>query len=286
MKSATLSSLPSIRISAPQLRVLETDVRVLSWKTRDIVFSPWFLKTLPSDYDFDTFVICNDRLWQLWKRLDGLASAIRQQRFRLSLDVLEAGLCISALRAMMRKRRQLFAPASSVGYTPAVKRQRSALVRSIENYERRLRRRFEQTTVSPETCAKKLYQFAIFRKAIVHEVLQPEPAGLKHGFAEMRRTLFLTLVKQAEDGLHEAEKDVPPPQELKKMVSQFLRAVRRYRFDFGMRDVLFDPSVATSHLIPFIEKVWRKTNPNKKPDYATLAARAGDIVRALLPEVD
>jgi hypothetical protein len=284
MKPCTLTSSYSIRVNRPQLEVLVGDLRRLSWRMRGFGDDPQFWRDLSEEYDEDIFVACNECLWKLWVRLDKLKSKVQQSRYRLSLDYLEVGLCVTALRAMRRTRGRPW-PGSMTDDPTAVKRRRSGLIRTLENCERRLQRRFKHNERNPELSERMLHQFSLYRKRIVHEFFKPDGSN---GLAATKHSLFLTLVKLAEDGLREAGHEAPPNKELRKLVSRWLRDVRRYRVALGQRILYHDPSIAKSRLIPFVEKAWNKMNPtgSKRPDYVKIWSEARAIIDKLLPEVD
>jgi len=51
---------------------------------------------------------------------------------------------------------------------------------------------------------------------------------------------------------------VPPPKELRKLVSRWLRNVRRSRVAVGIRDLLNDPSIGKPYLVEFVGRRWAK----------------------------
>jgi len=109
-------------------------------------------------------------------------------------------------------------PASSIPNTALTRGRRSQLVRVLENYERQLRRQIEHGAGNSEVNAQLNGQFARYRKVIVHEFFWAVPM-LPTRFARLRRQLFQKLVTIEEEALNEAGEQIPPPKELRKLVS-------------------------------------------------------------------
>jgi len=286
MNLSELNRSHPIRISRPQLELLNADLQPLAWRVLTTMRSQWFFDALPSDCDRPLFVYWHKRLVKLRLELESLVSARRQSHYRLSLDVIVVGICITAVRAAMRTKGRS-TPASSIPNIAAARRRRAELLRRLENYERQLRRRFRNEWGNPAGCARLIHQFALYRKALVREFFRPLPVFLKDQ-PILRRELFESLVKVAEDGLKKSGSEIPPPKELRKLVSRWLRKVRLIRESVGIPDLLRDPSLAKSRLIPFIQTMWAKTGPDctRKPDMATIWSKRTERLRAVMPEVD
>jgi hypothetical protein len=284
MTSPVLHSPVSIRISRPQLTLLVEDLHPLFWRMLATMCGENFFDTLSSDCDPSFLVICHHLLRQLWKRVDRLHSARKQTKYLLTLNVFEAGLCITAVRAAMRTKGTP-TPASSIRNTFATRSQRAQLVQELENYERRLRRRLKRDTGS--SSAKLLDQFAQYRKVVVHELFRPLPT-LPRGLATLKRRLFQKLVMIAEDGLKETGAEIPPAKELRRMVGQWVQDVRRTRVDIGLPALLRDPFVGKQSLVASIRRKWTRKRfaSGRASDAATVLSKRGELLRAVMDEVD
>jgi len=285
MNLSELNSSHPIRISRRQLELLVADLEPLHWKMLTTMCSQWFFDALPSDCDKTLFVHWHQRLKKLWLELKS-ESVRPQSHYRLSLDVFVVGICITAVRAAMRTKGRS-TPASSIPNLAAARQRRTELLRRLENYEHQLRRRFRNECDNPEGCARLIYQFALYRKALVREFFRPLPVFLKD-LPILRRELFESLVKVAEDGLKKSGSEIPPTKELRKLVSRWLRKVRLIRETVSITDLLRDPNLAKSRLIPFIQTRWANKAPDstRKPDMATIWSERAERLRAAMPEVD
>ncbi len=243
-----------------------------------------FFDALPSDCDPSFLVTCHHLLRQLWRRLDKLHSARKQSKYRLTLNVFEAGLCITAVRAAMCTKGHSV-PASSIRDTATTRYRRSQLLRELENYQRRLQRRFERETGN--SSAELLDQFAQYRKIVLHELFRPLPIFPK-GIATLKRQLFPKLVMIAEDGLKEAGAEIPPDKELRRMVGQWVQDVCRTRVDVALPALLRDPSVGKERLVASIRRKWAKKcfASGRASDAATVLSKRSDRLRAVMDEVD
>lgn len=286
MNLSELNSSHPIRISRRQLELLVADLEPLHWKMLTTMCSQWFFDALPSDCDKPLFVYWHKRLKKLWLELKSFESARQQSYYRVSLDVFVVGICITAVRAAMRTKGRS-TPASTIPNIAAARRRRAELLRCFENYERQLRRRFRNEWDNPKGCARLIHQVALYRKALVREFFRPLPVFLKD-LPILSRELFESLVKVAEDGLKKSGSEIPPPKELRKLVSRWLRKVRLIRETVSIPDLLRDPSLAKSRLIPFIQTRWARTAPDstRKPDMATIRSERAERLRAAMPEVD
>ena len=220
-----------------------------------------FVEALPPDCDRGLFVTWQEGLQQLWRRLNALQSAKQHSRHRISLDVFEVGICIAAVRAAMRTKGRSNVP-FRVPKTPAARRRRAELLRRLENYQRQLRRRFQREWDNPKGCARLLYQFSLYHKALVHELFRPRSV-LPTGLRRVERQLFPTLVTMAEEGLKEIGDEIPPARELRSLVSQWLRNVRLSRVAVAYRDLLNDPTVGEPYLVEFVGRRWARMVPGR-----------------------
>jgi hypothetical protein len=75
---------------------------------------------------------------------------------------------------------------------------------------------------------------------------------------DLRRRVFKSLVTIAEEGLKEAFSAVPPDKQLRKLVSQWLQDVLRYRSDITMRPLLSDGNQKSGGFRP--PSAWRYKN--------------------------
>lgn len=290
MSSPILHSPLSMRISRAQLEVLIADLEPLVWLSRTNAANRKFLREFPS------FLLPvplprissagHKRLLQLWTRLEHLSSGPQQSRHRLAFDVFEAALCSTALRAAMRVRSQpcLRPTVRNVGNS---KRRRIELLHRMENYLRQIRRRFKAEMDNSARATKLLAEFDRYRRTLVRELFRHYPL-VPNRFKALKRRLFQTLVTIAEEGLKEAGSEVPPAKELRKLVSRWLRDVRRFRADVAPLDLLREPPVGKRCLVTFIQTRWARMNPNmtSTPDLAIVLSDVGDRLRAVMTEVD
>ena len=281
MNSSTVYSPPSIRVTRRQLELLVADIQPLQ---RRAFTTNWFYKAQPSDFDADFFGRCHICLQRLCKRLDGLTARL-QARYRLPLNVFEAILCITALRAALRTRGHS-SPASRIPSTPLARARRLELLHQLENYERRLRRRFEHEVGNSEASAQSLHRFAQYRKMVVRELFRPLPL-VPTGVAILKRQLFQDLVAIAEEGLKEIGSEIPAKQ-IRKLVSEWFRDVRRGRVDLGLPDLMEDPSLVKARLVPFIQRRWGRMRPTtgKKRDLSIVQSEQSERLRKYDDEVD
>ncbi len=138
MSSSILNSPLSSRITRAQLELLVADVWPPFWRVLATMCNERFIYSLPSDRDRALVGGCHNRFGRLWARLKALDST-HQTSYRLSLDIFEVGLCITAVRAAARTK-GCSVPLSSIPNNAASNLRRSQLVGRLENYERRLKR--------------------------------------------------------------------------------------------------------------------------------------------------
>ena len=284
--SPTLHSPLSLRISRAQLHILIADLEPLMLQARGNatdrrVFKkvfPWLLPPAPVT---KMSYAGHKHLIDLWDRLRELSSGPQQSRYRLTLDVFEAALCSSALRAARRTKGDPVLRSTVLNLGKA-KQRRAELLSRMENYRRQLQRRFKAELDNPARAAKLQAGFDRYRKTLVRELLRRIPI-VPTNFARMERELFETLVTSAQEGLNEAGSEIPPARELRRLVSGWLRRVRNFRAGIGMRELFSDPSIGKGPLTTFIQTRLEEMRP--RTDLATRQAAITDILRRVLHEV-
>jgi hypothetical protein len=153
----------------------------------------------------------------------------------------------------------------------------------LENYQRQLHRRI--VCGDSPSVAQQHARFAQYRKMMVHELFRPlstRPRGLR----DLRQQLFTSLVTIAEEGLKEAFSAVPPDKQLKKLISQWLQDVRRYRSQITISALLRDPSAGKEPLVTYIQRRWAKMSPAPKTDLSTIQAEHTRLIRSVMPDLD
>jgi hypothetical protein len=283
MNLSELHSSPSIRISRPQLDLLIADLQPLVQRMLATMCFQRFFDALPSDCDRRLFVSCHKRLKKLCLELESLKSARQQTHYSLSLDVYLVGICITAVRAAMRTRGRS-TPASNIPNTGAARQRRTELLRRLENYERQLRRRFQNEVDNPEGCARLIHQFALYRKALVRELFRPLRV-VPNGLQILERALFESLVRIAENGLKESGNNIPR-RELRRLVSHWLRKVRLSRAAVAIPDLLENPVVGEPYLVEFVRRSWARMMPNQKRDLSIVQSELAERLYAGMPEID
>jgi len=282
MASPALHSTLSIRTTRQRLELLVADLRPLFWRVLKTTPMEWFLQALPPNCDPLFF---RKRLRELWTRLDAaLSSNPQQSRYRVALDLLEVGLCITAVRAAKRTKGRSSSH-SSIPNDEAGRRRRAELIRVLENLERRLRRRFEHECGDADAAAQFLQKLAEYRKIIVHEFFRPK--RFTSGLKKMRRELFERLVTIACAGLEREGSEVPPEKELRKLISRWLKDVRRHRVAVGKVALYENPLVAEPHLLRFIRTRWARQNPalTAELDPSILQSQCGEAVSRFIHKV-
>jgi hypothetical protein len=282
MASSRTQALPSIRISAPQLELLVADLTPLYRRMLLLRSNHSMSRALGSVRGDLPFEDCQLLTARLWKELSALKCDHTQERYRLKLLIFEAGLCITAVRAAMRTR-GCSVPRSEIPNTGVARTRRSELLRKLENYQRQLYRRNECGD-SP-TVVQLHARFAQYRKMMVHELFRPLPTKPR-GCKDLRRRVFKSLVTIAEEGLKEAFSAVPPDKQLRKLVSQWLQDVLRYRSDITMRPLLSDPSIGKEPLVRYIQRRWAKMSPVPPDNLATRQALVSQALREVMPDLD
>jgi hypothetical protein len=214
----------SIRINRAELEMIIADLKPLVWVARGNVRNRKSLQDFP-DLDFPvpmpkTSNPSDERLFELWTRLDQLSAGVQQLRYRVALDVFEVALCIAGLRATMRTKGQPRLR-SSVGNIGTAKERREGLLNKLENYHKQLQRGFETELHNPAQAAESLAEFDRYRRTLVQDLFR-HPV-LTSGRQSFRRELFLTLVEIAREGLQKTNTEVPPEKELRKLVVMWLR---------------------------------------------------------------
>jgi hypothetical protein len=222
------------------------------------------------------------RLIELSTWLEQVSSSPHQSRYRLAFDVFEAALCCASLRATLRTKGRACLP-STVRNIGKAKQRREELVRRLENYLRQIQRRFKAELDNPARAAKLLAGFDRYKRTLVQELFRHYPLVPSRRRAQQLR-LFRTLVTIAQEGLHEAGSEIPPDKELRKLVSQWLRDVRRFRAEVGMPQLFHDPSVGKQYLVTFVRARMRPTTSTRDP--AVLASERHKILREVMIEVD
>jgi len=283
MASTRTQAWPSIRISASQLELLVADLDPLHWVMLRVLGIGF-----PDAPCFDrgpaAFEDCHIFVKRLWKRLHTLKSGPKQKRYRLKLDVFEVALCIRALRAPMRKR-GLLVPHSNIPNTPLVRRRRLELLRRLENYERVLRRRIHQLRDDSRYVAEPLDRYVRYFKLLIHELFRPV-LGKPRGLQIRRRQMFESLVTIAEESFKGAGGEIPPDKQLRKLISQWIQDVLRYRSDVTISTLLENPSAGKEPLLRYIQRRWARINPAPPDDLSTRLSRVGEALRRVMPDLD
>jgi hypothetical protein len=165
-----------------------------------------------------------------------------------------------------------------------MRKHRLELLRRIENYKRVVVRRVHQLAGDSPDIVQALDRYDRYRKMLVRELYRPW--RMRNCIDRNRQQMFRSLVAIAEAGLKEAKSRIPPDKQLRKLVSQWIQDVRRYRSQITISTLLCDPPAGKEYLVKYIQHRWGKIDPAPKTDLSTRQAAVGEALRKVVPDLD